>query len=146
MIFRNPAKPIFSLPPLISFKRDKDIGNFLVRSSFQANEQPGTFTCARSRCKSCPFVEKTSGSKISIKITDHFTLFLFSRHHIPTNSVAPFSAYKPTHNPQFLQSLWRRANARNVSLFTLPPTQHHSFFRNLPPLFKRSKSGPSAIK
>ena len=25
---------IFSQPPLISFKRDKDIGNFLVRSSF----------------------------------------------------------------------------------------------------------------
>ena len=48
----------------------------------------------------------------------HLTnLFLFSRHHIPTNSVAPFSAYKPTHNPQFLQSLWRRANARNVSFF-----------------------------
>ena len=32
-------------------------------------------------------------------------LFLFSRHHILTNSVAPLSAYKPTLNPQFLQSL-----------------------------------------
>ena len=32
-------------------------------------------------------------------------LFLFSRHNIPFNSVAPFSAYKPTHNPQFLQPL-----------------------------------------
>ena len=31
--------------------------------------------------------------------------FLFSRHHIPTNSVVPLSAYKPTLNPQFLQSL-----------------------------------------
>ena len=29
-------------------------------------------------------------------------LFLFSRHHIPTNSVAPFSAYKHAHNPHFL--------------------------------------------
>ena len=104
-----------------------------------------------------------------------------SRHRAPTNSVAPLSAYKPTHNPQFLQSLWQRANARNVSFFssflrstqpqvekaveelkeeeeklvvkffffgpiyvfnsvvntwitcyTLLPTQHHSFFRNLP--------------
>ena len=26
-------------------------------------------------------------------------LFLFSRHHIPTDNVAPFSAYKPTNNP-----------------------------------------------
>ena len=45
----------------------------------------------------------------------YMCLFLFSRHHIPTNSEAPF--FKATHNPQFLQSLWRRANARNVSLF-----------------------------
>ena len=34
---------IFLQPPLISFKRDKNIGNFLVRSSFQTNDQPGTF-------------------------------------------------------------------------------------------------------
>ena len=81
-------------------------------------------------------------------------LFLFSRHHIPTNSVATFSEYKPTLHPQFFQSLWRRANARNVSFLTLygdqftlstqliilnypvklSPTQHHSFYKNLPPL------------
>ena len=30
---------IFSQPPLISFKRDKNIGNFLVRSSFQTYDQ-----------------------------------------------------------------------------------------------------------
>ena len=67
---------IFSQPPLISFKRDKNVGNFLVRSSFQTNDQSGTFKCARSRCKTCSFihnVEKISGSKRSIKITDHFT-------------------------------------------------------------------------
>ena len=66
---------IFSQPPLIQFERDKNIGNFLVRSSFQTNDQPGTFKCARSRCKTCPFihnVEKMSGPKRSIKITDHF--------------------------------------------------------------------------
>ena len=61
---------IFSQPPLISFKRDKNIGNFLVRSSFQTNDQPGTFKCARSRC--IHNVEKMSGPKRSIKITDHF--------------------------------------------------------------------------
>ena len=66
---------IFSQPPLISFKRDKNIGNFLVRSSFQTNDQSGTFKCARSRCKTCPFihnVEKISGPKRSINITDQF--------------------------------------------------------------------------
>ena len=45
---------IFSQPPPISFKRDKTIGNFLVRSSFQTNDQPGTFKCASARCKTCP--------------------------------------------------------------------------------------------
>ena len=34
---------IFSHPPLISFKRDKNISNFLVRSAFQTSEQPGYF-------------------------------------------------------------------------------------------------------
>ena len=66
----------FRNPPLVSFKRDKNVGNFLVRSSFQTNDQSGTFKCARSRCKTCPFihnVEKISGPKRSIKITDHFT-------------------------------------------------------------------------
>ena len=33
--------------------------------------------------------------------------------------VAPLSACKPTTYNRFLQSLWRRANARNVSFFTL---------------------------
>ena len=36
----------------------------------------GTFKCARSRCKTCPFVQnadKISGSKRSVKITDRFT-------------------------------------------------------------------------
>ena len=68
---------VFSQPPLISFKRDKNIGNFLVISAFKTSEQPGTFKCSRARCKTCPFiynVEKLSGPKRSIiKITDHFT-------------------------------------------------------------------------
>ena len=61
---------VFSQPPLISFKRDKNIGNFLVRSAFQTSNQPGTFKCARARCKTCPFicnVEKFSGPKRSIR-------------------------------------------------------------------------------
>ena len=65
-----------SQPPLISLKRDKNIGNFLIRSSFQTNDQSGTFKCTRPRYKTCPFihkVEEISGPKRSIKITDHFT-------------------------------------------------------------------------
>jgi len=50
--------------------------NCLVRSAFHTSDQPGTFKCARTRCKTCPFifnVEKISGPKQSSKITDHFT-------------------------------------------------------------------------
>ena len=43
-------------PPLISFKRDKNIGNFLVRSVLKSDDQPGTFICARKRCSTCPFI------------------------------------------------------------------------------------------
>ena len=66
----------FSQPPLISFKRDKNVRNFLVRSTFKTIEKPGTFKCARSRYKTCPFVQnadKISGPKRSVKITDRFT-------------------------------------------------------------------------
>ena len=68
--------PILVEPPLISFKRNKNIGNFLVSSAFKTSEKPGTFKCARARCKTCPFiynVKKLSGPKRSIKITDHLT-------------------------------------------------------------------------
>ena len=39
---------IFSQPPLISFKRDKNVGNFLVRSALKTNEQPA-LSNARAR-------------------------------------------------------------------------------------------------
>ena len=57
---------IFLQPPLISFKCDKNIGNFLVSSAFKTSEQPGTFKCTRARCKTCPFIyniEKLLGPK-----------------------------------------------------------------------------------
>ena len=66
----------FSQPPLISFKRDKNISNFLVSSAFLTNDQPGTLKCAHARCKTCPLIrnaEKISGPKRSVNITDRFT-------------------------------------------------------------------------
>ena len=54
----------------------KKLPTFLVRSALKTNEQPGTFKCARSRCKTCLFVvntSKISGPKRSVKITDRFT-------------------------------------------------------------------------
>ena len=77
-IIRNDpeTKHMISLPPLVSFKRDKNIGNFLVRSAFKSDNQPGTFKCTCTRCKTCPFISnmvKISGPNRSAKITDHFT-------------------------------------------------------------------------
>ena len=76
-ILRNDSetKHIFSLKPLISFKRDKYLDNSLVRSAFKFNNQPGTITFKRTRCKTCPVIFNTvkiSGPNRSVKITDHF--------------------------------------------------------------------------
>ena len=51
------------------------IGRLIVFNR-QTIEKPGTFKCARSRCKTCPFfqhADKISGPKRSVKITDRFT-------------------------------------------------------------------------
>ena len=72
----NETGRIFSQPPLISFKRDKNVGNFLVRSVLKSADQPGTFKYARKRCNTCPFIhnaDKITGPKRSTKITDRFT-------------------------------------------------------------------------
>ena len=72
----NETSRIFSLPPLISFKRNKNISDFLVRSTLESDESPGTFNCTRKRCKTCPFIhikDNVTGPKRSIKITDRFT-------------------------------------------------------------------------
>ena len=77
-IIRNDpeTKHIFSLTPLISFKRDKKLGNFLIRSAFKSDNQPGTFTSKRTRCKTCPFISSTvkiAAPNRSAKVTDDFT-------------------------------------------------------------------------
>ena len=72
----NETSRIFSPPPLISFKRNKNISDFLVRSTLKSDESPGNFNCTRKRCKTCPFIHNTDkviGRKRSIKITDPFT-------------------------------------------------------------------------
>ena len=63
-------------PPLFSFKRDKNIGYFLVRSVLKSDDQRGSFKWACKRCNTCPFIhnaDKITGSKRSIKIPDRFT-------------------------------------------------------------------------
>ena len=72
----NETSTIFSLPPLISFKRNRNINAFLVRYTLKSDESPGTFNCTHKRCKTWPFIHNTdnvTGSKRSIKLTDRFT-------------------------------------------------------------------------
>ena len=50
--------------------------NFLVKSTLKSDHQPGTFKCARVRCRTCPFISnanKISGPKRTVAITDHFS-------------------------------------------------------------------------
>ena len=66
---------IFAQPLLISYKRDKNLSNFLVKSTLKSDHQPSTFKCARVRCRTCPFsnANKISGPKRTVAITDHFS-------------------------------------------------------------------------
>ena len=66
----------FSQPPLISFKRDRNIAKFLVRSAFQTSDLPGTLNALAHDVKHVflfATLKKISGPKRSIKITDYFT-------------------------------------------------------------------------
>ena len=50
--FKTVQRPVLSLCNLYLFHK------FLLKSSrFKTNDQPGTFRCARSRCKTCPFLQ-----------------------------------------------------------------------------------------
>ena len=111
---------IFSQPSLISFKHDKNVSNFLVGSALKTNEQPGTFKCARSQCKTGLFILNTSkittpkkhmaicglpyiyarrkAAKIWNKNSKYFTLPCY--HQLRSS----YSTIKTTRNPQFLDS------------------------------------------
>ena len=67
--------PIFPNPPLISFKRDRNLRNSLVRSSLPSNLEPGTFNCSRKVCNTCPFINSKThihGPNGSYQVNDHF--------------------------------------------------------------------------
>ena len=72
----NKTERIFSQPPLVSFKRDKNIGNFLVRSVLNLMiNQVLLNTRANDATLVLSFTMRTkiTGPKRSIKITDRFS-------------------------------------------------------------------------
>ena len=99
---------------------------------------------------------------VSMNAFHSANLFLFSHHHIPTNSIAPFSAYKITHTTHnssnfsdegllhskcqlFNSTQWpiyiiNSVNNTKLPCYTLPLMQHHSFFRNLLRLLAQQSS------
>ena len=74
--FRTPNfSPIFPNLPLVSFKRDRNLRNSLVRSSLPSNLEPGTFNCSRKVCNTCPFINSKThirGPNGSYQVNDHF--------------------------------------------------------------------------
>ena len=67
--------PIFPNPPLVLFKRDRNLRNSLVRSSLPSNLEPGTFNCSRKVCNTCPFINSKThirGPNGSYQVNDHF--------------------------------------------------------------------------
>ena len=51
----------FSLPPLIAFRRPKNLRDFLVRATLTTNNQepPGNRPCGATGCKTCPILTAT---------------------------------------------------------------------------------------
>ena len=72
----NPeTAPIFPNPPLISFKRDRNLRNSLVISSLPSSLEPGTFNCSRKVCNTCPFINSKThirGPNGFYQVNDHF--------------------------------------------------------------------------
>ena len=71
---------LFKEPPIVAYKRDANLSNILVSSSLKNKIQdpkiPGTFTCDRNVCKTCPHTSnKTTiqGPKGLFHIKNHFT-------------------------------------------------------------------------
>jgi hypothetical protein len=68
---------IFNDSPLLSFRRNPNLRNLLVRSKFSNSEEiPGTFQCHRARCLTCEHTSSTTsvhGPKGHHNIKNTFT-------------------------------------------------------------------------
>ena len=73
------TRVIFPQPPLKANRRAKNLRDLLVHSDFapaQPAQQPGTFPCKRTICRSCAHINHATSIPSpggQIKITGHFT-------------------------------------------------------------------------
>ena len=54
------AKKIFNAPPLMAFRRDKNIKDSLVRTNLQSSDSPGTLPCNHALCQTCIHINSTT--------------------------------------------------------------------------------------
>ncbi|GFR81867.1 hypothetical protein ElyMa_004081700 [Elysia marginata] len=54
------AREVFDEPPLVVYRRAKNIRDMLVRSRISASHDSGTRPCRRPRCKTCTYVSQSS--------------------------------------------------------------------------------------
>ena len=57
------TRVIFSQPPLKAYRRAKNLRDLLVHSDFppdQPAQQPGTFPCKRTICRTCPHINQSA--------------------------------------------------------------------------------------
>lgn len=73
------TKDTFTALPVTAYRRDKNIGDHIVRASHPHTPQttaPGTFRCDRKVCNTCTYVTNNthfSGPQGSFDVTEHFT-------------------------------------------------------------------------
>ena len=79
LTYGDSTRVIFSQPPLKAYRRAKNLRDLLVHNDFppdQPAQQPGTFPCKRTICRTCPHINQSTSIPSpggQFKITGHFT-------------------------------------------------------------------------
>ena len=70
------TKNIFDTPPLLAFRRDKNLKDSLVRTNLTTTQQPGTSPCQHRLCQTCTHINQSTtitNQNHSFNIRSHFT-------------------------------------------------------------------------
>ncbi|XP_033122679.1 uncharacterized protein LOC117121552 [Anneissia japonica] len=78
---RSNTKDIFLAPPMLAYRKDRNLSDNLVRSKLRpdtttTNDLIGTFKCGRNRCTTCKYISCTAcitGPNAEFHVEDHIT-------------------------------------------------------------------------
>ena len=76
LIEDNNTKQIFNAPPLMAYRKDKNLKDMLVHTNLNSPEVPGTFPCNHHLCQICNHVNSSTfvtNHNRSFNIKCHFT-------------------------------------------------------------------------